>query len=334
MVLTSAGLFDRMAAVPPQRHGDYTRLTFQAMGTQNSILFRAPAPALATAFREAALRWLAGFEARFSAFIPESLIGRLNAAAGNGDWFEVDAEAQEVLALCDWFHWKTNGIFDPTAGTLTRLWDYRRALEVEPTALEITAARDLLGWGRVERTPGRIRLPRAGMQLDLGGIGKEYAVDRIAELAQRLGIADFLVDFGRDVRAAGSPPEGGDWRVGLEHPEQPDACWSSVGLHNAALCCSGDYRRYAVIGGRRYSHLLDPRTGRPAQAGVHAAWVIAPTCTEAGILTTAACILGASAAGALFDQTPGTAGCVWSEQGLFQSRRFQAYELKAQKIGA
>ena len=334
MVLTAASLFERMAAVPPQRHGAYSRLAFPAMGTQNSILFRAPAPALADGFREAALRWLADFEARFSRFIPESLISRLNAAAGNGEWFELDVGAQELFALCDWFHWKTSGVFDPTAGTLTALWDFRRPLATEPTAAEIDAARELVGWGQVERVPGRIRLPRAGMQLDFGGIGKEYAVDRIVELAQRLGVADILVDFGRDVRAAGSPPEGGDWRIGLEHPEQPDACWSSVGLHNTALCCSGDYRRFAVIGGRSFSHLVDPRTGCPARAGVRAAWAIAPTCTEAGILTTTACILGAAAAGQVFEQTPGTAGCIWSDHGLFQSRRFQAYEQKQQKISA
>ena len=334
MVLTAASLFERMASAPVQRHGDYARLAFPAMGTDNSLFFRAPTPALANGFREAALRWLAAFEARFSRYIPESFVAHINAAAGSGAWFELDAEAQELFALCDWFHWKTSGVFDPTSGVLTALWDVRGALVTEPSAAQVEAARELVGWSKVERAPGRVRLPRAGMQLDFGGIGKEYAVDRIAELAQRLGIADFLVDFGRDVRAAGAPPEGGDWRIGLEHPEQPDGCWSSVGLHNIALCCSGDYRRYAILGGRRVSHLVDPRTGRPAQTGVRAAWAIAPTCTEAGILTTAACILGNAAADRLFEQTPGTAGCVWSEQGLFQSRRFQAYELKAQKVGA
>ncbi len=334
MVLTALRLYELMADAPPQRQGDYTRLAFPALGTQNSILFRAPDPVLAAGFREAALRWLAEFEARFSRFIPVSLVARLNAAAGDGTWFELESGAQELFALCDWFHWKTSGIFDPTAGTLTALWDYRRPLAVEPTEAAINAARACVGWGLVERAPGRIRLPRAGMQLDLGGIGKEYAVDRMVELAGQWGVVDLLVDFGRDVRAAGSPPEGGDWRIGLEHPEQPDACWSSVGLHNAAICCSGDYRRFALIGGRRYSHLVDPRTGRPARNDIRSAWVIAPTCTEAGILTTAACILGAGAAQQLFEQTPGSAGCLWSEHGLFQSRRFQAYELKAQKISA
>lgn len=324
MALTAQELLARMSAAAPERHGDYVRVVFPAMGTQNSLLYRALNAAAAENFRNAALLWLAEFEAQFSRFIPESLVGRLNAEAGNGAWHELSTTAQELFALCDWFHWKTGGIFDPTVGTAARLWS--AAFGRPPTDAEVAAALELVGWSKVERTAGKARLPRTGMLLDLGGIGKEYAVDQVFALSQQHGISDVLIDFGRDLRVCGSPPEGGDWRLGLEHPEQPDNCWGGVALTNAALCCSGDYRR-----GR---HLVDPRSGRPATNGVHAAWAIAPTCTEAGILTTAVCLLGLAGGEKLFEQTPGAAGCIWSDQGLFQTRRFQKYEIKNIPISA
>lgn len=334
MVLTTAHLLARMSAAEPQHHGAYTRVAFPAMGTQNALMFRAPSPEAATGFRRQALGWLADFEARFSRFIPTSLVAQLNAGAGNNAWVDLDPTAQELFALCDWFHWKSSGVFDPTVGTVARLWDAHRQPAHAPTDAEVTKALELVGWSKIERADGKARLPRAGMAIDLGGIGKEYAVDQIFALALHWGCHDVLVDFGRDLRVGGHPPEGGDWRLGLEHPEKPEACWSGVALSEAALCCSGDYRRFVDLDGRRYGHLVDPRSGRPAQTGVKAVWAIAPTCTEAGILTTAACILGIDAGGKLFEQTPGAAGCIWSEQGLFQTRRFQKYEIKNVSLSA
>ena len=333
MAVTAQQLFDRMTAAPQQSHGGYTQIRFDALGTANTILFRARTATAVRDFHETALRWLAGFEARYSRFIPASLVSRINAGAG-GDWVDLDPETEELLALCDWFHWKTGGIFDPTTGPLARLWDYRASPAALPAPEDLARARELIGWSKVERQAGRVRLPQRGMSLDLGGIGKEYAVDRVFELGRRCGFHDLLVDFGRDLRAGGAPPEGGDWRIGLEHPAQPDACWSGVALKETALCCSGDYQRYVDIGGRRYSHLLDPRTGQPVHNGCHAVWAIAPTCTEAGILTTAACILGPADGLRLFDQTPLAAGCIWAEQGLFQTRRFQRHVLNEEKISA
>jgi len=325
MVLNIQELLARLNATRPEHHGDYLRFAFPAMGTQNALLFRAPASA-AAGFWGGVVRWLAAFEARVSRYIPTSRVSLLNAAAGDGTWHELDPELQELFALSDWFHWKTAGVFDPTVGAVARLWS--AAAERAPDDAELAAARELVGWHKVERTPGKARLPRAGMQLDFGGIGKEYAVDRVFALAQQHGIRDLLIDFGRDLRVSGQPPEGGDWRLGLEHPGQPDTCWSGVALQQAALCCSGDYRRFTEVDGHRRSHLVDPRNGQPAASGVHAVWAIAPTCIEAGILTTTACILGMQAGGKLFEQTPGAAGCIWSDQGLYQTQRFQKYEIK------
>jgi len=328
MVLNATYLLARMNANVPHHHGDYTRLTFPALGTQNTLLFQSPSALVARDFLMEALRWLADFEVRFSRFIPTSLVSRLNTGAGTGEWFELDTNAQELFALCDWFHWKTGGVFDPTVGSAEPRWNLRQQTTNIPFSDKIAAVLPQLGWSNVERASGRARLAYTGLALDLGGIGKEYAVDQVFMLAQHWGIHNVLVDFGRDIRVGGSPSEGGNWRLGLEHPAQPDECWGGVALGNAALCCSGDYRRYVELDGQHYSHLIDPRTGWPAQSGVHAAWSIAPTCTEAGILTTTACILGLAEGSKLFEQSPGGAGCIWADQGLFQTQRFQKYEIK------
>lgn len=312
--------------------GPFFRFRFQALGTSNEILFAAPSRARAAAFREEALRWLCGFEARFSFFLEGSFVSRINAVAG-GDWTATDADADELLALCDWYHWKTEGVFDPTAGPLLDLWRRAGAAGRMPAPGDVQAALALTGWRRVERERGRARLPVRGMRIDLGGIGKEYAADRLCAEARERGIADVLVNLGNDLRVSGSPPEGGAWRIGLEHPERPGATWSSVAVDEGGFCCSGDYLRFVMIGGVRCGHIVDPRTGYPARAGCRAAWVAAPSCTEAGVLSTAAVVVGAEEALRLIEGTPQAAGCVWADNGIHETRRFRHYETGTRKVG-
>lgn len=311
-------------AEAPAALGEYRQRAFPGLGTTNELLYRAVSAGRARAFEAAAVEWIRRFEARFSRFRPDSLIGRINAAAG-GAAVETDAEADELFALCDWFHWRTGGLFDPTSGPLVELWDYRRAEARPPSEVELEAARARVGWKRVERSAGRIRLPVAGMRIDLGGIGKEYAVDRLVKLAGEHGIVDVAVSLGRDIRVAGSPPEGGAWRIGMEHPGEPDRCWGGVALEDSALCCSGDYRRYFKHGGRRYGHLLDPRTGRPAENGCRAIWVVAPSCTEAGALATAAFIAGPEEGAAMVEASHHAAACFWTDRGIMKTRRFERH---------
>ena len=157
-----------------------TKLAFQAMGTQCEITFVPPAPAQAKEFKRAVLRWVAEFEAKYSRFITTSLIGQINAAAGK-EWVAVDAETDRLFTLCGELYAFTGGAFDPTALPLLKVWNWKAQPPVLPSADVINAARNLTGWHKVQRQPGAIFLPEAGMGLDLGGIGKEYAVDCAAE---------------------------------------------------------------------------------------------------------------------------------------------------------
>jgi len=307
------------AALRPLR-----RFTFRALGTACEVQLAGGDDAPVQAFERAAVAWVEAFEARYSRFRPTSLLSRINQSAGHG-WVEVDAEMEQMLDFCGALHAMTNGLLDPTALPLTRLWDYQAERPVVPPREQIAAARELVGWPQVQRAPGRVRLPRAGMALDFGGFGKEYAVDVVAQMAVERGFPDVLVDFGHDIRVLGAPPGRPCWHIGLEDPARPGEKWSSVGLTNRGIASSGDYQRCFVVAGRRYGHIIDPRTGWPAAHGCVQATVIADTCLQAGVLSTSAFILGPEEGLKLIQSTPGAEGVLLHAHQRAQTRGFFNY---------
>lgn len=300
------------------------RLTFNAMSTVCRVDFALANAAAARDFQQQVLTWVAAFEANYSRFIPDSLISRINAAAGE-HWVEVDPETDALFNLCKEMTFFTRGVFDATALPLIRLWNWKANPPVVPDAGAIAAARELVGWRHVQRRPGAIHLPRAGMCLDLGGIGKEYAVDRVVMMGLQRGLRDLLVDFGNDVRVQGQPPGKPAWHVGLEDPQQPGRCWTGVAVNRHAVATTGDYLRHFTANGRRYGHIVDPRDGQPVNNGLRSVSVIAPTCTQAGILSTAAFVLGAQDGLNLISLCPGAEACIITENGRQQTRGFHAY---------
>jgi thiamine biosynthesis lipoprotein len=161
------------------------------------------------------------------------------------------------------------------------------------------------------------------MGIDLGGIGKEYAVDRLIHMAKDRGITDVMIDIGQDIRVNGRPPGRDAWCIGLEDPGNPGNCWTALHLNNNAVATSGDYFRAFHHDGKRYGHILDPRTGWPVSNGCQAATVVAPSCVLAGVLSTAAFILGPTEGIALIQQFGGgIEGCITTESSRHQTRRF------------
>jgi thiamine biosynthesis lipoprotein len=300
------------------------QLAFQAMNTHCRVNFATADAALAQAFQQEVLAWVAGFEARYSRFLPDSLISRINAAAGK-HWVEIDPETEALFQLCQEMIFLTRGTFDPTALPLLKLWNWKSRPSEVPDAAAVRRVMELVGWRKVARRPGGIFLPVAEMGLDLGGIGKEYAVDRVLTLALSRGITNVLVDFGQDVRVHGEPPERGAWHIGLEDPSSPGKCWTGVAVNNHAVATSGDYVRHFQHGGRRYGHILDPRDGYPVNNGCLAVSVIAPYCTLAGILSTSLFILGPKDGLDLMRFTPGVEGAITTETGRVHTTRFYAY---------
>ncbi len=297
------------------------RLTFAAMGTKCEVQYAGASESQAGAFERAAVDWVAGFEAKYSRFRPDSLLSRINAAAGR-QWVEIDADMEELLNLCHTLHAMTRGLLDPTALPLVRLWNYKAVPAAIPGDHQIAAARELVGWARVQRAPGRIFLPLPGMALDFGGFGKEYAVDIVAQIAMNHGLANVLVDFGHDLRALGAPPGRPCWHIGLEDPEKPGTPCGSMGITGKGVASSGDYLRCFVVNGRRYGHIIDPRTGWPVANGCTQATVVAGTCLQAGVLSTTALMLGVPGGIDFIHSFPGAEGIMATGHARAQTRGF------------
>jgi thiamine biosynthesis lipoprotein len=302
------------------------RLTFQALGTRCEVQYAVPHDYdKSTLFERAVVDWVSAFEAKYSRFKPTSLISRINAAAGFG-WIEIDPEMEQLLSLCDMIHKMTNGVLDPTALPLIQLWNWKAERPVLPSVAEINRTHNLVGWDKVRREPGRIFLPKPGMALDFGGFGKEYAVDMVAQMALSYGISNVLVDFGHDLRALGAPPGRPAWHIGLEDPKLPGFSWASMAVTgNRGIASSGDYVRCFKADGRRYGHIIDPRTGWPVGNGCMQATVVANSCLQAGVLSTSAFVLGVPAGVAFIQSYPGAEGVLITETARAQTRGFYHY---------
>jgi thiamine biosynthesis lipoprotein len=311
------------SAIPEQ---GLRKLTFPALGTICEVQYAAPeGAAQAAGFVRAAVGWVQAFEAKYSRFRPDSLVSRITAAAGHA-WVEVDEEMEQLLTLCDTLHFMTEGVLDPTALPLIQLWNWKSAHPAIPSTDQIAAARRLVGWPRVLRKSGAVFLPEPGMALDFGGFGKEYAVDMVAQIALDHAIANVLVDFGHDLRALGTPPGRPAWHIGLEDPRRPGTSWASVALSGSrGIASSGDYVRCFKIGGRRFGHIIDPRTGWPVANGCTQATIIAGTCLQAGVLSTTAFVLGIPKGVEFVQSCPGAEGVLVTDQTRAQTRGFFQY---------
>ncbi len=304
------------------------KLCFPALGTSCDIQYASIDDAAAKAFEQAVVAWVNAFEAKYSRFRPDSLISHINSAAGRS-WVAIDPEMEAMLKLCDTLHFMTQGVLDPTLLPLIRLWNYKALQPRIPSREEIKAARELVGWKRVERAPGKVFLPITGMALDFGGFGKEYAVDRVAQLALDHGITSALVDFGHDLRAVGVPPGRPAWHIGLENPLKPGTVSGSMAVIGRGVASSGDYIRGFTLEGRRYGHIIDPRTGWPVAHGCLQATVIAGTCLQAGVLSTTAFVLGVPQGIDFIQATPGAEGLLVTEKVRAQTRGFFNYVVAA-----
>ncbi|MDP3851995.1 MAG: FAD:protein FMN transferase [Luteolibacter sp.] len=317
----------RPSVIPPDAHG-VRRVEFKALGTNCLIKFRLGDEHKALSFAADALAWLDRFEAKFSRFRPSSLVSRVNAAAG-GDWIPVDDEMEHMLNLADDLHQRTDGILDPTILPLLRVWDWKKVHQKLPEAAEVKTALALTGWKKVRRRPGAVRLPEIGMGLDFGGFGKEYAVDFLARIARQYGITDALVDLGRDIFALGGNGAHPFWHIGIEDGNRPGNCWGGLAVTDHAVSASGDYARNFSHQGVRYGHILDPRTGWPVANGMRAVTVIARSCLEAGVYSTAVFVLGPRAGLHLASLARGVEVCAQSESGIEGSRGFSRYLVQA-----
>jgi thiamine biosynthesis lipoprotein len=207
---------------------------------------------------------------------------------------------------------RSGGAYDVTVGPLVNLWGFgpQASSFVVPEAAAIEAARARVGWRKVEvdLAARRARKP-AGMYVDLSSLGKGRGVDRVAEYLDGAGVANYLIDLSGKLRARGHNPLGKPWAVAVEQPaaDAPDGAPrtvpSTVVLASESIATAGDYRRFFESGGRHYSHIIDPRTGRPVDHGTLSATAIARTCMEADALATMLMVMGPAEASQLADDS-------------------------------
>lgn len=237
------------------------------------------------------LEMLDELESRYSRYIASSLISQINKHSGTGIYTPIDEETRGLFYFCDQLHHESDGLFDPTAGILNRAWDFKR--DETPNQADIENLLPNVGWSHVHIDDRGISLTRPDSQLDLGGIVKEYAADKVVKVLREMRVTRGLIELAGDIATLGSKSDELPWRVGISDPNSSREAVMTVDLTGACLATSGSYQRFIEKNGQRYSHFLNPKTGQPAE-GTFSVSVIANTCLMAGSIATIACLKGAS----------------------------------------
>lgn len=267
------------------------RFPFEAMASRCDIRLAAPDGGTAEELARLAIAEVRRVERTYSRYRADSVVSRINAAAGRHR-VECDEETWALLAYADHLHGASGGLFDITSGVLRRAWDFRNPRVPGPDELAPLLA--LVDWAAVRREGGAVFLPRAGMEIDFGGFGKEYAADRAAALLQQSGARHGYVNLGGDMRFIGPQPDGRPWSIGIQDPRKPDGIVASIAVSHGALTTSGDYERCFDIDGKRYCHVLHPRTGMPVSHW-RSVSVLAPLAALGGGVSTIAMLKEAGA---------------------------------------
>lgn len=266
------------------------RFEFKAMGSPCQLRLYADDPAQAAAATHAAVTEIERLEQRYSRYRPGNLLDRVNQAAQAGGRIAVDEEFTALLEYADHCHRHSDGLFDVTAGVLREAWTFDGQSALPDEAL-LEQLRARIGWRHVSWRKDELAFARPGMELDFGGLVKEYAADRAATICLEHELRHGVVDLGGDMRLLGPQPGGEPWPIGIRHPRQPGRNMADFSLRAGALASSGDYERCVIIDGERYSHLLSPITGWPVR-GLAAVSVAAPQCVLAGSACTIAMLKG------------------------------------------
>lgn len=262
---------------------------FHAMASDCAVHVQAETAAASATTALAAEAEVRRIEARYSRYRGDSELARINRVAAAGGATDVDTEMAGLIAYAKACFQSSGGAFDITSGLLRQAWNFPDARL--PEQKQIDALLPRIGLDKVTLSDGHLAFAQAGMELDFGGLGKEYAADRAVEVCAELKVRHGFVDLGGDIRVIGPQPDGQPWRIGIRDSRNSAALVAEVALDGGALATSGDYERFIEVDGVRYCHILDPRTGWPAQ-GLSSVTVISERCLVAGSLATSAMLKG------------------------------------------
>ncbi len=281
------------------------------MGTFARVVAVAKDAATGDKCVEAGLAEIRNVDELMSDYKKDSEISRINKEAAQRA-VQVSESTYEVLQKSLEFSRLTDGAFDITVGPLVDIFHKTQKENVAPTQDQIAQAKAKVGFEKLimDDKSRTVRFAVEGMRIDLGGIAKGYAVDKAIEAARRCGAVGVMVDIGGDVRCFGVPPEGRDhWRIGLQDPNSAVEGMSGGGLvltltvTNAAVATSGDYQQFVMIGGKRYSHIMNRNTGTSVE-GLSSVTIIAENATDADALATSVSVMGPPKGMALIESLP------------------------------
>jgi thiamine biosynthesis lipoprotein len=260
------------------------KFPFKAMGSPCEIQLYGTSRSDARSVARMAIADVERLEQRYSRYRSDSFLSEINRVAATGGGITVDDETAGLLNYASTCYEQSDGLFDITSGILRRAWNFKSG--VLPDEKHIQNLLDHIGWHKVRWKPPYLEFA-AGMELDFGGIVKEYAVDRLAALCWNKGIHHGLVNLGGDVRIIGPHPDGNPWHIGIQHPRQKETAIETIALHRGGVASSGDYERCITVNGVRYGHILNPKTGWPVRH-MAAVTVVGDFCVVSGSACTIA----------------------------------------------
>jgi len=255
------------------------------MGTPCEIQLLANTGEVARRAAEAAMADVARLEARYSRYRNDSFLSEINRVAAAGGRISVDDETAGLLNYAATCHEQSGGLFDITSGILRRAWRFDSGALPDQGLIDELLVK--VGWDKVVWQPPVLEFPLPGIELDFGGVVKEYAADRAAGLCWSAGIRHGMINLGGDIKVLGPRADGSPWRIGIRHPREKDSLLQTLELSSGAMASSGDYERCLTIEGVRYGHILNPRTGWPVRQ-LASVSVIADFCVVAGSASTIA----------------------------------------------
>ncbi len=271
---------------------DYWIGRFNAMACPCEVLVSTGDRSLASRVVEAAHTEAKRIEQKFSRYRNDNIIYTINHAEGQP--IEVDDETALLLDFAEQCYQLSNGLFDITSGVLREIWNFDGSDNI-PDQAQIDQLLSRIGWSKVHWENPVFTLP-AGMEIDLGGLGKEYAVDQSAKLIAEFTDVPVLVNYGGDIFANAPRQDNTPWIIGVDNPRHTgDQALGQIQMSRGGMATSGDARRFLLKEGIRYSHILDPTTGWPVADAPRAVTVISNSCVEAGILSTFAMLQGSQA---------------------------------------
>ncbi len=265
---------------------------FEAMASPCEVLVDTADKNIAQKALDLAIEETRRIEQKYSRYRDDNIVYQINNA--NGKVIKVDSETAGLLTYSQQCYELSEGMFDVTSGVLRKVWKFDGSDNI-PNQQQVAKVLENVGWSKIKWQNPKLQL-QAGMEIDFGGVGKEYAVDRSSLIINTLNIPSVLVNYGGDMVALGPRLNGEPWQVGLQNPDS--SSMKTIGrieLSRGGVATSGDFHRFLLKDGVRYSHILNPKTGWPVEKAYRQVTVLGSTCMEAGMLATFALLQGENA---------------------------------------